>query len=47
MHGNERAYQRYLGLNRQREITAEERIAADRNQSAQIDWGDWRFKENW
>jgi len=45
--GSESAYKRYLGLARQREIAAEERIAADRDQPAQIDWGDWNFEQNW
>ncbi len=39
--GTEKAYQRYQDLALQKEITEEQRVAAEMNEDAAMDWGMW------
>jgi hypothetical protein len=45
--GNEEAYRRYQRLARDKQIAEKDRLAEERNKPSRMDWGDWRFYENW
>ena len=45
--GDEAAYNRFQDLALQRKIAAEDRLAAERDRPADLDWGGWRFDESW
>ena len=45
--GDEAAYKRFQDLAAQRQITEEDRRAAERDQPAEMDGGGWRFSDSW
>jgi hypothetical protein len=45
--GDEEAYKSFQDLARERQITEEERRAAERDNPADMDGGGWRFNESW
>ena len=45
--GDEEAYKRFQDLALQRQIAEEDRLAAERNQPAEMDWGGWQFDKSW
>ena len=45
--GDEAAYKRFQDLAAQRQITEEDRRAAERDNPAEMDGGGWRFNKSW
>ena len=45
--GDEAAYKRFQDLAAQRQITEEDRRAAERDKPAEMDGGGWRFNKSW
>lgn len=45
--GDENAYKHFQDLALQRQIAEEDRRAAERDQSADMDGGGWRFNKSW
>ena len=45
--GDEEAYKNFQDLARERQITEEDRRAAERDNPADMDGGGWRFNESW
>jgi hypothetical protein len=45
--GDEAAYKRFQDLALQRQISEEDRRAAERDQPAEMDAGGWRFNKSW
>ena len=45
--GDEEAYKHFQNLALQRQISEEDRRAAERNEPAGMDWGGWHFNKSW
>jgi hypothetical protein len=45
--GDEEAYKSFQDLALQRQISEEDRRAAERNEPAGMDWGGWHFNDSW
>jgi len=45
--GDEEAYKSFQDLALQRQISEEDRRAAERNEPAGMDWGGWHFNKSW
>ena len=45
--GDEKAYKKFQHLALQKQVAEEDRIAAERDRPADMDWGGWRFDESW
>lgn len=45
--GNEESYNRFQDLALQRRIAEEDRLAIQRDEPAEMDWGGWRFDKSW
>jgi len=45
--GDEEAYKHFQDLALQRQISEEDRRAAERDKPAGMDWGGWGFKDSW
>ena len=45
--GDEEAYKHFQDLALQRQISEEDRRAAERDRPAGMDWGGWRFNDSW
>ena len=45
--GDEEAYKNFQDLALQRQISEEDRRAAERDKPAGLDWGGWGFKDSW
>lgn len=45
--GSKKAYLRYKDLALQKELAAEARLNAERNQPQDMDWSGWRFDQSW
>lgn len=45
--GDEEAYKSFQDLALQRQISEEDRRAAERDKPAAMDWGGWRFNDSW
>ena len=45
--GGEEAYRRYQNLARDKKLSDENRLEAQRDQPLEMDWGDWRFDKAW
>jgi hypothetical protein len=45
--GDEEAYRRYQTVAADKKAAKADGIMEDRNKPARIDWGEWRFDENW
>lgn len=45
--GSAEAYRRYQNLVREKKLSVEDRREADEDTAREMDWGDWRFNQEW